>query len=135
MPIYWGSPRVHEEFNSRSFLNHSDFSTDEALIERIIALDKDDAQYLEFMRQPYFPNNQVSEAFDKEKVLDVFEQIFSARIQPAGRAAPFFSWATGRWTSWKHGSSRDESSDQLRHAQVLSGATAECRDRTGGRGL
>jgi len=57
---------------------------------RVIALDKDDAQYLEFMRQPHFHNNQIGEAFDKEKVLDMFEQIFSARIQPVGARRSFF---------------------------------------------
>ncbi len=36
------------------------------------------------MRQPYFHNNQIGEAFNKEKVLDMFEQIYSARIQAVG---------------------------------------------------
>jgi hypothetical protein len=91
IPIYWGNPRVHEEFNPRSFLNYSDFPSEEALIERILELDRDDAQYLELMRQPYFHRNQINEAFDMGKLLDFFEQIFSAQVQPIGARRSFFS--------------------------------------------
>ncbi len=42
------------------------------------------------MRQPYFHNNQIGEAFNKEKVLDMFEQIYSARIQAVGARRSFF---------------------------------------------
>ena len=58
MPIYWGNPWVGREFNSGSFLNYSDFPSEEALIERIIELDRDDAKYMEYLRQPYFHNAQ-----------------------------------------------------------------------------
>ena len=55
---------MHEEFNPASFLNYFDFPSEEALIERIIELDKDDAKYLEVMRQPYCHNNQPNEFFN-----------------------------------------------------------------------
>ena len=40
----------------------------------------------------WFPQNQqfATHSFDKEKVLDMFEQIFSARIQPVGARRSFF---------------------------------------------
>lgn len=91
IPIYWGSPRVHEEFNPRSFLNCSDFPSEEALIERIRELDQDDAQYLALMREPYFHHNKINEAYDLEKLLDFFEQIFFARVHPVGARRSFFS--------------------------------------------
>ena len=47
VPVYWGNPLVEREFNPGSFLNYHDFPSEEALIEKIIELDQDDAKYLE----------------------------------------------------------------------------------------
>ena len=95
LPIYWGNPRVDEEFNPRSFLNATDFPNDEALIERIIELDRDDAQYLEIMRQPYCHNNQPNEFFNTNRVLDFFETVFTRKIRPVSERRRWFP--VGRW--------------------------------------
>jgi len=95
LPIYWGSPRVHEEFDPASFLNYPDFPNEEALIERIIELDKDDAKYLEVMRRPYCHNNQPNEFFNLGRVLDFFERIFTTPIRPVAQRRRLFSF--GRW--------------------------------------
>ena len=82
VPIYWGNPRIAEEFNPKSFLNYFDFPGEEALIAKIIELDQDDAKYLEFLRQPYFHNNQPNEFFSHERLLNFFEKIFTTPIAP-----------------------------------------------------
>jgi hypothetical protein len=82
VPIYWGNPRIAEEFNPRSFLNYFDFPSEEALIEKIIELDCDDAKYLDYLRQPYFHNNQPNEFFSHERLLNFFEKIFTTPITP-----------------------------------------------------
>jgi alpha(1,3/1,4) fucosyltransferase len=96
VPVYWGSPRIHEEFNPKSFLNRLDFPDDDALIERILELDRDDAKYLEVLRQPPFHNNQPNEFYRMERVLDFFEKIFTTKIKPAAQRRSFFR--SGRWT-------------------------------------
>ncbi|HEY3762906.1 MAG TPA: glycosyltransferase family 10 [Verrucomicrobiae bacterium] len=96
LPIYWGDPDINEHFNPRSFLNRADFPSDEALIEKIIELDKDDAKYLEYMRQPYFHGDKPNLFFDRGRMLDFFEKIFTTRITPiaqTGRKKSLF----GRW--------------------------------------
>jgi len=85
LPIYWGNPLIGEEFNPKSFLNRSDFPSDEALIEKIVELDKDDAKYLEYARQPYLYNDTPSQYFSRERMLDFFEKIFSAGEQATQR--------------------------------------------------
>ena len=95
VPIYWGSPRIHEEFNPKSFLNYFDFPNEDALIERIIELDKDDAKYLQVMREPYWNNNQPNEFFNLDRVLDFFERIFTTKIRPVAQRRRFFP--LGRW--------------------------------------
>ncbi len=95
VPIYWGNPRIAEEFNPKSFLNYFDFPSEEALIEKIIELDRDDAKYMEYLRQPYFHNNQPNEFFSHERLLNQFEKIFSAPITPV--SARRYPLQLGRW--------------------------------------
>jgi hypothetical protein len=90
IPIYWGNPRIAEEFNPKSFLNYFDFPSEEALIEKIIELDRDDAKYVEYLRQPYFHNNQPNEFYSHERLLNQFEKIFTTPITPVSmRRQPF----------------------------------------------
>ncbi len=100
LPIYWGNPLINEEFNPRSFLNRADFPSDEALIEKIIELDQDDAKYLEYMRQPYFYDDEPNIYFSRQRLLDFFEMIFTRKIIPAaqaGRKTFSFGRIFGRW--------------------------------------
>ncbi|MFZ0828801.1 MAG: glycosyltransferase family 10 [Verrucomicrobiia bacterium] len=100
LPIYWGNPEIAAEFNPKSFLNYFDFSSEEALIEKIIELDQDDGKYLEYVRQPYFHGDQPNIYFSRQRLLDFFEKIFSQKIQPvAQRRGKSFSFGRifGRW--------------------------------------
>ncbi len=103
LPIYWGNPLVAEEFNTHSFLNYADFPSEEALIEKIIELDKDDAKYLEYLRQPYFHNDQPNIYFDKQRILDFFEKIFTSKITPVAqkkRKSLFGRWKLVKRHHW-----------------------------------
>jgi hypothetical protein len=95
LPIYWGDPGVGREFNPRSFLNYHDFPSEEALIEKIIELDRDDAKYLEYLRQPYFHDNRPNEFFSRERLLNQFEKIFTTPITPV--SARRYRLQLGRW--------------------------------------
>jgi hypothetical protein len=95
LPIYWGNPRISEEFNPKSFLNYFDYGSDEALLEKIITLDRDDAQYLEYARQPYFHANQPNKFYDLERLLEFFQRIFSTPVTPVSRNRRFFE--INRW--------------------------------------
>jgi len=90
VPVYWGNPRIHEEFNPKSFLNYSDFPDEDTLIERILELDSDNAKYLEVLRQPCFHNNQPNEFYRTERTLDFFEKIFTAKTRPVAQRRRFF---------------------------------------------
>ncbi len=90
VPIYWGNPLVGREFNPARFLNYADYGSDEALIERIIELDNDDEQYLEYLRQPLFYDNRPNQYYDPEPLLEQFEQIFSSTKKPVAGSFPRF---------------------------------------------
>jgi glycosyltransferase involved in cell wall biosynthesis len=99
LPIYWGNPRIAEEFNPGSFLNYFDFPSEEALIEKIIELDRDDAKYMEYLRQPYFHNNTPNTSFDRNRILDQFERIFTTKIRPVSARRRWIQ--LGRWIAVK----------------------------------
>lgn len=74
VPIYWGSPRVVEEFNPKSFINAHDFSSHEELVEHLLYLDSNDEAYDEIYTQPFILGDKLPECFDlrtllKEKIL------------------------------------------------------------------
>lgn len=77
IPIYWGNPLVHKDFNTKSFINCHDYKDFDEVIERIIEIDKDIGLYKEYLKQPYFPNNIPDEHLKKEKILEQFDFIFS----------------------------------------------------------
>ncbi|MFO1515052.1 MAG: glycosyltransferase family 10 [Verrucomicrobiota bacterium] len=95
LPIYWGDPLINEQFNPCSFLNRADFTTDEALIEKIIELDRDDAKYLEYLRQPYFHKDQPNQYFGHGRLLDFFERVFTTSIRRV--ALRHSGFGLGRW--------------------------------------
>lgn len=82
LPIYWGNPLVHYDFNPRSFINWHDYRNDDAVIEKIIELDRNDDLYLEYLREPYYHNNRVNECVRHENMLKQFEMVFENQITP-----------------------------------------------------
>jgi hypothetical protein len=80
LPIYWGNPLVHYDFNPRSFINWHDYGNDEAVIEKIIELDKDDDLYNRYLRESYFHDNKINEYIKKENVLKQFGLIFENQL-------------------------------------------------------
>jgi len=99
LPIYWGNPRIAEEFNAKSFLNARDFQTDEELLDRIMELDQDDSKYLEYAREPYLKKDKPNEFFSHTRLLDQFDRIFNTPIIPVSTKRG--SLQVGRWIGAK----------------------------------
>lgn len=77
IPIYWGSPNVEVDFNSKRILNRRDFKSDHAFILRIKELDQDENAYQDFISQPILPDNKFTEYFEEARLKNFFERIFS----------------------------------------------------------
>jgi hypothetical protein len=99
VPIYWGSPQIQTEFNPRSFLNHLDFPNEDALIERIIQIDQDEALHAEMLGQPFFHENIPNDSYRGEALLDFFDRILSTPIRPVGARRRLIQ--LGRWIAVK----------------------------------
>jgi len=94
VPIYWGNPRVVEEFNPKSFINANDFPSLEALAARVAEVDRNQELYLQYLREPFFHGNRPNEYFDPNRIRDFFGRIFADPAPPlAARERRWF----GRW--------------------------------------
>lgn len=53
IPIYWGNPRINEEFNSKAIINYHDYNDVDVLINKIIEIDNDDDLYHQYLSEPF----------------------------------------------------------------------------------
>jgi hypothetical protein len=79
IPIYWGNPLVHLDFNTASFVSWHACGSDEATIERIIEIDRDEALYRQMLLQPWLPGGRLTAYSDRDVLLDWLERVFAAR--------------------------------------------------------
>jgi hypothetical protein len=93
IPIYWGNPLVAQDFNPKSFLNYSDFSNEEALIERIIEIDRDETLYRQYLKEPFFYDNKPNKYFDDSRTLEFLTRCIEDTKPTVGsRNAIFGPW-------------------------------------------
>lgn len=57
LPIYWGNPSVHKDFNLDAIIYLKNHSEVNKAIEEVIRLDNDDAAYLEKLKKPWLIND------------------------------------------------------------------------------
>jgi alpha(1,3/1,4) fucosyltransferase len=85
IPIYWGNPLIHLEFNTKSFINCHEYDSFEEVIERVIEIDNSDELYMEYLQQPLFHGNEMPHYLTDQTILDRFEAIFRYRLKkPVG---------------------------------------------------
>ena len=78
VPIYWGDPGVTLDFDQRSFVHvRSTHDVDDA-IERVIALDNDDAAYDAMLRAPRFSGGQTPDEYTPAAARAFFEKVVAA---------------------------------------------------------
>lgn len=90
IPIYFGDPKIAEQFNPKSFINVADYDTLEAVVNRIREIDQNDDLYCQIMSEPWRTPEQI-EKFDEDtknfykKFSDIFEMdLEKAKCRPVG---------------------------------------------------
>lgn len=82
IPIYWGSQKVTEEFNPKSFINIHDFSTLKEAAEYIVDIDDSVEKYKSIISEPWFIDNVANEFMNLDRVLYFFDEIIAKGIKP-----------------------------------------------------
>ena len=90
VPIYWGDPTVGRIFNTRAFVNVADYPSMEAVIERVKELDRDDAQYMEMLREPVFRSDAPTYEQEYQRLEQWLLNIFEQPLEKAWRRNRFF---------------------------------------------
>lgn len=99
VPVYWGNPGIGRDFNPSSFLDLARFPTDEAIMDRMLELEKDEAALYSLLREPWFPDNRPSPCYSSGRFLDFMERIVTTPITPVARRRNWLH--PGRWTLLK----------------------------------
>ena len=89
IPIYWGNPEIHKDFNPKSFINSHAYNSFEEFVERIKEIDQNDELYYSILDEPPFLNNEIPEQFKPYKLKEFFISIFDQDII-AARRRPFY---------------------------------------------
>jgi hypothetical protein len=95
VPIYWGNPRINEEFNTKSMLCRYDYPDDETFIDEIIEVDCNNDLYQKIVEQPYFNQNTPNEFFSETRLINFINTILDDRSKPVSQKRRF--WQFGRF--------------------------------------
>ncbi len=82
LPIYWGNPDIHLDFDPASFVNVMSFASFEAAVERVLELDDDDDAYLEVLSRPWLRNDEPPASLSESALIDRFHTIFTSDLTP-----------------------------------------------------
>lgn len=85
IPIYWGNPEVHREFNTKSFINCHEYNNFDDVVSKVIEIDQNPELYYEMMKEPLFYDDVVPKNLTEEALLDFFTHIFDQPIERALR--------------------------------------------------
>lgn len=80
VPIYYGDPRIAEDFNPKAFINANDFSSFEAMIEKVKEIDDNEKLYLQMLNEPIIQLHA-----DVAELRDFLLPIFKQPIKQAVR--------------------------------------------------
>lgn len=75
IPIYWGNPEVGRDFNTKAFVNWHDFGSDDAVINFVRDLDRNDALYLAMLREPRFNLNQLPDCVNEDLIVGFLKRV------------------------------------------------------------
>jgi hypothetical protein len=87
IPIYWGNPRIGEDFNTKSFINCHDYKNFDEVIQRVIEVDTDEDLYRNYLAEPHYHDNRIPENLLEETVVRRLKLIIDSRdrIVPVAR--------------------------------------------------
>ena len=77
IPIYWGSPKVAEEFNPKSFINVHDYPNFNAAIEAICKIDESTDLYAQMLKEPWFKDDKLPHEISRPFIIGWFRNVVS----------------------------------------------------------
>lgn len=72
IPIYWGNPKIAEEFNPDAFVNCHDFPDFEAVVKRVKEINENDELFLKMIKSPALNKDSQASVYMKSDYADSF---------------------------------------------------------------
>lgn len=82
IPIYWGNKKVYKDFNTKRFINHSDFETEKQLIERLLAIETNPELAVEMLMQPVFSQERVRYEDERKAIFYLINSVIQSEKPP-----------------------------------------------------
>lgn len=92
IPVYWGNPLIHQDFNSKAFLNYHQYRSAQALIKQMLEVDRNPKLHLQYLKEPWCCGNKLPEQFQPEYLLEIFKRIIENPINPVGSRKKSFGY-------------------------------------------
>ena len=84
IPIYFGDPYVNKIFNPEAFINLSDYSSVEEMVDHIRRIDQDDKMYLDILRKPSFVDDKAILSYTeglRRFLFNIFDQKYDCAFR------------------------------------------------------
>lgn len=88
IPIYWGNKKVDKDFNTKRFINYSDFKTEKELIDRLLEIDKDPNLAIEMLMEPVFSPEKKAYHLERQQIFSAIDAVLNSKSKP--RATTYF---------------------------------------------
>ena len=99
VPIYWGSPRVAEDFDPGCFVNCHDHVDLDEVVERVVAIDRDDDLYRRYLVAPCFRDNALPSCCRTDTLVGFFAKVFADRA-PRSHVRPSIAEVVSQPGGW-----------------------------------
>ena len=80
IPIYCGAPNLSEYFNTEAVINYDDYGSFEAMVDKVIELDQDDAKYEAFRNQPFLKDPNLLQSMD-DALASFFDEVYAEIVR------------------------------------------------------
>ena len=102
IPIYWGDPKVGDDFNTARFINCQDFESTEDVIKKVLEIADNDELAIGMLKQNCFTNLRGTIEDLENSLLQFLEKVVAEkdRIKPRG-GSPLFSAIHKGKTLWR----------------------------------
>jgi len=87
IPIYWGCPRVGDDFNPLSFVNATGRKLED-VVEEVVHLDLNDSAYLSMLSQPWFHNNKPNLYCEEDRLVEFMRRVLDGQINDYHQTRP-----------------------------------------------
>ena len=103
VPIYWGNPDVHRDFNPESFINCHDYGSLDEVVEYVARVDRDDELYKRYLSQPKLNPEAEATSLNEDAFFDWFDRAASEMQRRRGkRQRAIADWVYGlKYRHWR----------------------------------